>query len=513
MILAEITAATDDAGTLQTFYVASGEYRTKPADSPPNRNFINAMADPGNLGVSVYKSGQTGGYGSLEPGTMRLVNSDGRFDQWINYGFDGRSLVLRLYKAGVPHASMPILFTGTIGGPPEIARNNVDLTLRDKAYILEVPVCQRFYGGTNIPPNGVDGMPSDLKGQRKPRCYGHVLNMTPELVNSSLQIFQVHDGAVADIPAVYDKGAPFTKGADYATNALLQAATVSAGSYATCFAEGLFRLNASIAGQVTADVLEGATASDRSAARVAYRLVKIAGVSDDEISMGDLIAFGAAQPTPVGIFVSGDETVRSALNKVIESVGGYAVFDAIGILRMGRLVEPFGDPVLTLTESQAIDITRQAQRDGDLPNHAVVMNHTKNWTLQSSDVAGSVNQDRRNFLKKDFRQAVAEAGSVKVKHPLSPAIEFDSLMVDQANEANGPADVEAKRILALYRTRRDLVEVTVHLDVLRKSGVPSLMSAVRLNVTRPGLPPSKLFWVLGFRLELRRKQAKMLLWG
>lgn len=513
MILAEITAAVDDAGTTQTFYLASGSYRTEPSDTPASRNFISALSDPGSIGVSVYRSGRTGGYGSLEVGDLKIVNSDGRFDSWVNYGFDGRPLVLRLYRPDLPYAYMPVLFTGTVDGPPEVARQSIVLRLRDKQIVLEVPACPGIYAGTNIPPNGVDGLPTDLKGQRKPKCYGQVSNMTPDLVNTSLQVFRVNDGAVADIPAAYDRGEPFTKDSDYPDNVALQAATISAGHYATCFAEGLFRVNATLTGQITADVLEGAAASNRTAAQIIMRIALLAGLSALEISSADAIYLDAMQPAVVGIYLSGDTTAREAINQIAESIGAYAVFDTTGVLRMGRLSEPTGTPVLALDEGTILDLERQAQRDGDLPSYSVTLNHTPNWTIQDTDVAGAVDLDRRAFLKKAFRQAYTEAPSVRQKYLLSPPLVADSLIVDLDNLALGPADEEVKRLLALYKKRRDMLAVTIHQDTLRGQGPPSLMSIIQLNVSRPGVVPGSLFWLIGFTLELRRSQVELLLWG
>ena len=513
MILAEITAAVDDVGTTTTLYAASGSYRTKPTDVPANENFVHALSDPGSLGVSVYRDGATGGYGTLEVGQLKLVNSDGRFDHWIDYGFDGRDVILRLYREGVSHQLMPILFRGTVDGPPEITRDALTLRLRDKAHVLEVPACPRLYGGGNIPPNGVDGLASDLKGKRKPRCYGRVLNMSPEQVNTSLQIFQVHDGAVADITAVYQKGAPFTKHNDYPNNAALQAATVPSGNYATCFAEGLFRLNTTIDGQITADVTEGATAGLRTAGQIIKRIALAAGLGADEISATDLVTLDAQQSATVGIHLTGEVTAREAISLVAESIGAFAVFDSQGVLRMGRLSEPTGAPPLILNDGQVLDIQRQAQRDGDLPNYLVTLNHTRNWTVQSSDIAGSVSADRRNFLKDEFRRTYAEAPSVKLKHKLSPAITASSLLVDEDNATDGPAQAEASRLLALYRVRRDLLEVKLHIDVIRNIGLPGLMTIIQLNSSRPGITPGSLFWVLGFRLELRQRRVALLLWG
>lgn len=513
MILAEITAAIDTAGTLRTFYVSSRAYTTNPSDTPANANFVPAMTDPGSLGVNVYGDGRTAGYGSLQIGQLQLANNDGRFDVWINYGFDGRPVVLRLFTEGTPYASMPIIFTGTVDGPPEVTRKTLTLRLKDKQQVLELPACTNRYGGTNVLPNGVDGVAGDLKGKRKARAYGVVLNITPDCVNTSLQTFQVNDGPVADIQAVYDKGAPYTKGADHATSALLNAATITAGYYDTCFAEGMFRLNASLAGTITADVTQGATVADRTAAQIILQLALVVGLPGDEISYSDITELDALQPAVVGIFITDETTARDAIGQIAAAIGAFATFDVAGTLRVGRLAQPSGAPVLTLTESQGIAIDRQAQRDGDIPISSVTLNHTKLWTVQQpSDLAG-VALSRSSFLSAEFRTAAAVDATIAVQFLLAPPYVVDSLMVDTANAVNGPADLEAKRLLGLYKVRRDMFAATVHLDVLRTLGVPNLMSLVKLQMPRYGLNAGKLFLLIGFAVELRRNQATLTLWG
>lgn len=513
MILAEITAAVDATGTPRTFYVSSGSYRTKPSDTPANINFVPAMTDPGSLGVNVYGDGRTSGQGSLQIGQLQLANNAGDFDSWIQYGFDGRRVVLRLYVAGTPYAAMPILFTGTVDGPPEVTRQTLTLRLKDKMQVLEVPACPNVYGGSNVLPNGIDGTVNDLKGKRRPRVYGVALNITPDMVNTSLQIFRVSDGPVADIAAVYDKGAGLTKDVDYATSALLSAATIASGHYATCFAEGLFRVNAALAGTVTADVTQGAAAPDRTAAQLIRQIALAAGIGAGEVSAADIAALDILQPAMVGIFLSGDTTARDAISQLAASIGAYAVFDVAGTLRMGRLSNPSGTPVLTLTDSQSLATERQAQKDGDIPVSSVTLSHTKVWTVQPpTDLAG-VALSRAAFLGSEFRTVQAADASIKLQFLLAPDLPLTSLIVDQANAAGGPADLEAQRLLALYKVRRDMFAVTVHLDVLRSLGVPGLMSVVRLQTSRYGLGSGKLFLMIGFALELKRSRATLTLWG
>jgi hypothetical protein len=332
-------------------------------------------------------------------------------------------------------------------------------------------------------------------------------------VNYSLQIYRVNDGAVSAISAVFQKAAPFPFSANYGTAAALALAAVPEGQYATCLAEGLFRLNTLVNGAITANVTEGGAPSARTAAQIINRIALAAGLTASEISAADVAALDVAQSAEVGIYIDEGMTAREAINQVAESIGAYAVFDISGLLRVGRLVEPLGTPTLSLSDSQMLTLARQSQRDGDLPNFEVRLNHTRNWTPQDSDLAGSVSLDRQEFLKNAWRTAFAEDPSVKLKYLLSPTLDADSLIYDPTNLPGGPADLEAERLLNLYKVRRDIYEVVVHTDTLGRLGVPSLMSLVQLTTPRYGMGAGKLFWLIGFGLELKQSRAILTLWG
>lgn len=512
-ILVEITAAVDALGTLKTFYVASTPYQTSPSDTPASVNFVSALQDPGSLGVNVYGNGRTAGYGVLQTGQLKLANNDGRFDAWMRYGFDGRPLVIRLYMPGVPYASMPIIFTGSVDGPPELTRANMSLRLKDKQIVLEVPACRNLYGGTNALPNGVDGTPNDLQGKRKSRVYGSVLNISPDCVNTSLLIYQVNDGAVAAVSAVYDSGVALGVGSDHPSVATLSAATITSGTFHTCLAQGLFRINAAPAGQITADVVQGAAIANRTAAQIIEQIALATGLTAPEISADDITAMDVLQPVTVGIQITAETTARDAINQVAASIGAFVVFDTAGVLRMGVLTNPAGTPVISITDSQAITLERQAQTDGDVPIFSLTLSHTQNWTVQTSGVAGAVNAARRAFLANQWLTNNASDLSIKLQYLLATDFPVSSLLYDPTNLPGGPANLEALRQLALYKVQRDIFLATVHIDVLRSQGVPRLMSPIFIQSPRFNLAAGKLFWMIGFTLDLRKSQATLSLWG
>lgn len=281
MIVVEITAAIDDSGTEQTFYISEGEFNSLPTDIPPNKTFLPRLNNPGSLGVSAYTEGRNPGASQLQTGEISIVNVDGRLDPWLNYGFDKRRIVI--YE-GTPGDAYPtdwkLLYTGTADA---VTPNWDDLVIRlkDLQIIFDQTVLTTRFLGNNSPPNGVEGDAS-LKDVVKPLLFGVGLKITPKLVNSQKLIYMIHNGRLASVDAVYYGGAVATYGGtDYATNAALQAATgLTSARWYTCLAEGLIRLATDPSGLVTADATAGATAADRTAGQILKSLALLAGIAE-----------------------------------------------------------------------------------------------------------------------------------------------------------------------------------------------------------------------------------------
>src|SRR3990170_4071395 len=114
MILIELTAAIDAAGTTQTFYVSTDSFITEPTDTPANTAFTPCLIAPGSLGMHAFADGRTGGATRLETGEIVIVNVDGQFDAWLNYSFDGRAVTIRNGTSGAYPGAFPVVLTGTV---------------------------------------------------------------------------------------------------------------------------------------------------------------------------------------------------------------------------------------------------------------------------------------------------------------------------------------------------------------------------------------------------------------
>lgn len=509
LIVMEITAAVDASGTLQTFYMSTGSFVTSPTDTPAHTAFSPRVIEPGNIGIHAFSDGSTGGASRLETGDIVLANSDGELDTWANYSFDGRPIVIR--SSDNPVAAYPagfsLVFSGTVASL-DATWEQVVIRLKDKQFRFQLPVLSTKYAGNNSLPNGLEGTPSDLKGKSKPRVYGTVYQISPDFVNTSHLTYQVSDGAVNDIAAVYDKGALITKGADYATSALMEAAAPGAGTYITCFAEGYFRLGTTPVGQITADVVQGANAAARTAAQILKSLGLASGLSAGEISSSDVTDLDTANSNVLGIYLRDEITFQVAMDEIANSVGAYYGFDSSGILRMGRLLTPTGTASLDLGEFRIYNtIERRVPRDTGIPTWSYKVNHTKVYTPQTSDIAGAVTAATRAYLAEAFRSVVAEDSAIKTQWQLSPQESRDTLLTSASD-----ASTEASRLLALYKVKRSVYDVPIAISVFTETTL-KLMDVVSLTVPRFGMGGGQLFRLIGYRIELQTNTVILQLWG
>lgn len=499
--LVEAVAAVDAAGTLATqrFTTASIGYATGPAETPANAVYDPCIKQVGYLERAVTVGASRVGYGEL------TLATSGHLDGLLDYGFDGQAVTIRSGPVGGAYpADYPVKLRA-MAEQPEFVGLTMRLRLRDRLAELERPLQTSRYGGTNALPAGTDGTADDRKGQPKPRIYGAVKNVAPVLVNTSRLIYQIHDGALQAVGAVYDRGAALTAGTAYTSESDMQTNAPSAGQYRVWLAGGMFRLGSLPTGQVTADATEGAAAANRYAGALLSRIAQQMGLTSGEVSAADVSALDTAAPYELGAAVQGDETALAVMSRIAESVGAWFGFDRLGVLRMGRLVAPSGTPATDLTEISITSLERVAQ--DALPVWRVVLGWGRNETVQAGDLAGSVTAARRAWLAEAVRTTAAEDAAVKNRYKLAGELRRDTLLVTQAN-----ADTEAARLLALYKVRRDTFKVRARLSADEVESI-DLGQVVRLTWHRYGLASGRLFVVTGLRQDFERDAVEVTLWG
>ena len=479
------------------------------------------ILQPLSLRRTAFGSGTTGGAIQVGIGELILTNADGGLDALLGYGFDGRRLAVLIGDDRAAYSTFTTVFVGTME-QPAFEFSKVSILARDRLAELErKPANATKYAGSNALPNGLEGVPGDLQGRPKPRVYGRVLNVAPPMVNSSRLIYQINDGAVQDVPNVYDRGLGLTKGTDYTSQSDMETTAPAAGNYRVWPAGGYFRLGSTPAGLITADVTQGATTAARTAAQVLQALATgPGGIAGGDVVSGDVTALDTANGAELGIWIADETSVRAVMETVANSIGAWFGFDRLGRLRMVRLTAPTGSPVATLryltagavadaTTADIVSIERVPANDrgAGVPSHRAILSYQRNHSVQPTDLAGAVTAARREFLKLEYRTVISTDASVLTKHLLAGERAFESLVLDAT-----AAQTEADRLRDLFKVRRDRLRVVVKWDA-SLAAVVDLGSVVSVAIPRFGYDAGRLFVVIGIENDAANDTAELELWG
>ena len=506
-------------GTTTLRYSTHG-FTTKPAETPANTHFEAVVSIPGNFERNMFRPGTTGGRSEVGYGALVLENRDGRLDPLLEYGFDGRQLLLR---RGLDTAAYPAGFTTLLSGTleqPEFSWGQVTFRIRDRlAEVADKPMQTVKYLGDNSLPAGVEGTTYDLIGKPKPWLFGVVSNISPPLVNTSQLIYQLSHRQIARVDYVKDRFMYLTAGTARASIAALEAGTPAAGTYDWYLgsaSDGAYvKLGSVPSGSVTVDATQGAAAANRTVAQLVKKiLTDLAGVAGGDIDTTSFDALDTANSAVVGVWVDVVETrVGDVLDELCQSVGGYWTVNSSGKFSAGRLEAPSGSPVETYEKYLVIEegeaaVERLATNDPGrgLPVYRVNLGWGKNYTLMTDgELAGWITNGYIEVYKKEYRTNTATDAAVQVKHLLAPELTVNTLIVAEAD-----AITEASRLLTLYKTRRDLLRVRLPAD---RVGALNLGDVVRLKLPRFGWAAGKDFRVLGMTDNLETNIKILTLWG
>jgi hypothetical protein len=130
-----------------------------------------------------------------------------------------------------------------------------------------------------------------------------------------------------------------------------------------------------------------------------------------------------------------------------------------------------------------------------------------NYSVQTSDLAGSVTAERRGWLKQASRVEAAEDPDVQTAHPLSEPLIVETPLISQAVAAS-----EAARRLAMFGVRRDRVNAVLRWESVDVAAL-TLGAVVRVTYARYGYTSGRLLRILAVRLDLKLKRAELTLWG
>lgn len=386
----------DDGNVLRTFYFASEPFESSPMDSIPNTYFENRIIGSPYITRSIpfFENGR----GDDDFGGLEFDNSDYELDTWQRYQFRGRGLLLLLGDASWSYDDFLILplLRGVFAAKPEFDNDTISVEIRDIIGLLDGPIQSNLLASG---PHAEEPIPLS---------YGYIQNAKPLCINENTHEYQFHDGQIAAIDDVFDKGLPVSKTIDLNT--------------------GKFTLTSRPQGSVTCT---GTGASPNGTtllklADIARDIICRIGPLDDPNDL-DTDAFDALNVavsyTDWGMYIPTRENRLDVLDLLFGSVGAYYLPNQEGKITCGQIVDPFNETPILEFESIRREISFLSGHEIqdvkvkplESPQWRTKINYQRNWNTQSDgDIAGSISDpsypdvNRVEWLKTEWRMTKQE---------------------------------------------------------------------------------------------------------
>jgi hypothetical protein len=506
--LVELQAHTGDQ--VETLYLSTQPWTSKRLDTPVNQTYRAFISDLGSVDQSFAEDDGTFGPPTVNYGFIGMTNTNGQCDTFQFYGWGRPFLIKDLIDRRARAVSAPIIFSGIIHGvDTSDALNFMRLRVRDRMAVLDQPLLTERYGGTTTGLGPTADGNVDLKGVVIPHAWGAPFETVPcKLVNEFNGFYQPCAGPL-DSMIVYDVGLELPSDGDYPDLVALDGATIAPGHVATCLALGMVKPKDPPT-QLTAHVVEGGSAENRSAIRVAQRMLEFFGETPDEASFD---AIFAGIDDEVGIFVDDDSTALANIALALGSIEGGLVPTMDQTLQAVRLINPTDAvPVDTLTEADldrngSFSFSAGPLKEGDgIPAWSVVLN----WGFipepqQGANLAATVTAARRAILGLQKRPAIFEDAGIKEIHPNARQITADTRLINQAD-----ADAAAVRRFLLYGTTfRRLCSFPVQ----RSRADYPIGTILRIDISRYGFAGGVNMMIIGRQYDFTKRLVTYRLWG
>jgi hypothetical protein len=462
-------------GSLATLYFSDRGYTSHPTDTPESLWYEGRLMAGFRVERRIIGRDGIGGITRVASDGA-LVNDDGGLDTLRrDYSIEGRSARFYVGRPTDARADFILVASGIIERV-WTDLSSMRINFSDGVARLDRMVNQVTYSGSGVTEGG-----ADLKGKYKPKCYGDAENVSPPLVNNSLLIYQVNDGSVNDVTAVYDRGISLTKGSDYTSLTDMETNAPSAGNYRVWKAGGYFRLGSTPAGTVTADV-EGDDAGGyiTKTAEIVERILESQALfSAAEINETSFAQMNVDASAEVGIWIGTEgQTIEAVINSLLIGAGAFGGFSRLGEFTVGVVYAPPSLAVASFTEEDIFEIERLPLPSSIEPIiWRAQVAYQRNYTVQS-DLAAGVTAARRSYATESQRTETLEDASVSSRYILAKEYAAESFYRDQAD-----AVIEASRLIGLWGAPRSIFRVVVPIRAIARD----LGEVVNIKHPRHGL--------------------------
>lgn len=471
---------------------------------------------------------------NINYGSLPIMNNDGRFDEWMDYGFDGRDITLFIGPIdGQVDTDFVTIFDGIIDRLTIDNNNTINLTFRDFSKKLDKPIqAVNYSSGETITftTNTSKTIPvaTNLANTPKPIVFGGVFNIEPVLLNAQYLVYQVSAEQINAITAVYDRGIRLTLGTGYRvdlTKGIIELINNPSGTI-TCDVQGVFTQ--------TSFSTPGPVSYSNNLGQIVREICYRAGISATKLQK-----FPYSCNVSVGVYIKDRTNSLDVIDELMSSVNGFIYFDTTGNLIITSLVvannsigSKVGNTTATLAYGDMVYLTDPAIdgyiiasntvpettvnyslsalanvyilvpyntpyiadsntiigdiniRAFNIPNFRTKVGYKKNYTVQT-DVASAILAADREFMAAEYRVSTAEDLALQSRFLSSiERISQDSTLISSTQ-----ADSLAKGLLARYGRQIYTAEFTMLLTDVVKA---SLGSVIKLVDDRFGLSKGRL---------------------
>lgn len=385
-----------------------------------------------------------------------------------------------------PYASLVPAFNGVAGS---ITSDDTEMTipLRDASYWLERPLLRSTYGG-NGQYDGNSALVGTLKpliigagtkvGVSFPQYDGPVSNVTPVLIDPAGLIYQVNDGPIGRIAALYEGGhsGGWPNAGDVAD--FYDGSSTPAGQYRTCLARGCIQLGSQPTYAITLDVNGPPIQAPATSLAVAYyALTQLCGVPQNLVGLtaNELTAIGSTHPlrNGCGLFL-GPQDNPSGLDLLTRILAPFCmklVACRDGMLRALVLAALPASPTIkaVLDDRNIINITPiDLPANISPPPYRMRVGYSDNYTIQTSGLSPLAPPSWVQYVATP--SSVAQANSPllqsSIARPNDPPVITGSIITHiGAVGALDAANQSAAQYIGLWGVRRRLYGIEVPFTV------------------------------------------------
>ena len=464
-----------------TLYYSDSGFVTGPTDSPANQFYDPRLIEPITFSRTMFSSGKVGGFSRPGYGNLILANGDGELDDFAGYAWDSREVEVKVGEFGAGISNFFTIFKGE-SKTIEFDDETVEVVLRDNQEDFAIEFPPNVYTDSSLSAN--------VLGSPIPLCFGEVRNIEPVLINSSSRIYQVNDGKIKEVVAVYEGGVELTVTTDYTVD----------------LTNGKITLVSAPSGVITADIkgyMDGSTYFEKAADIAREIVTTYGGLADpgdlDTTSLSDL---NTANGSTIGIYIKGSTTILDVLDEIANTVGAFYGFDRDGKFHMTRLELASGSADAEFDLTNIIEVQRQSSAT---PNHRVRVGYDKNYRVMSeSDFGSSVTTAQRDYLVREMLFESDNTASIRTTYPNS-----EELVIEALFSTSSAASTEATRLLTLYGSQRDFYTIRVKTQPYTLK----LNDVVQIAFDRYNLASGKKFRVITITEDAASNEVELELWG